>query len=103
MTISSLISPSQNYLSSLNIPLSLPYEELRIQYLSFSVYYSQLEYTLIQETPAVTLPNLIASIGGSMGLIVGISFFTILEVSELFVLLLHAFIYRHFNSNKVSF
>ena len=65
------------------------------------VYYPQLEYTLLQVTPAMTLSSLIANLGGIMGLIVSLSFFSLLEIVELFVLILQSLIKSH-KSSKVS-
>jgi hypothetical protein len=69
----------------------MSYEEYRTQFVGIVVYYPQLEYTLIEETPATILTNLIANLGGTMSLIVSVSFFTLLEL-EIFVLLFHVII-----------
>ena len=50
----------------------------------------------------MTIIGLISSIGGSMGLIVGVTFFTILEIGEIFALVLHVLIFSKNSSNKVS-
>ena len=92
LTVSSLVKPTINDYNAVSSPTPLSYEEWRIQFAYIIVYYSQLEYTLIQETPALTLSNLIANIGGTLGLIVSVSFFTLLEIAELFVMLLHEFL-----------
>ena len=101
-SVSSIIFPTVNDLSFSNIPLSVPYEELRLKYLTFNIYYSQLEYTLLQEIPAINLATLISNIGGSMSIIVGVSFFTLLEIVELFFLLLSVLLCSRTNSNKTS-
>ena len=62
------------------------------QSLKVYIYYTELEYTLIQVTPAMSLANLIANLGGTLGLIASVSFFTILEMLELFILLVYAFL-----------
>ena len=97
LTISSIISPTLNDYNSLNT--SKPYEEWRTQFANIIIYFPQLEYTLIEETPAMTFSSLIANIGGSMGLIVSVSFFTLLEIMELFGLLLQAFLSKLIFSN----
>ena len=98
-----MIRPSFQDYNALNVSSLVSYEDWRTQYIGVEVFYPQLAFTLIKVTPAMTLPNLIAGIGGSMGLIVGVSFFTILEIGELFVLLLNALLSNQVNSNKVSF
>ena len=97
LTVSSLIKPTINDYNALPRKVSsLSYEEWRTKSVKINVFYSQLEYTLIEETPAMTFASLVASIGGKMDLLVSVSFFTLLEVIELFFLLLHA----SFNSKK---
>ena len=95
LTVSSLIYPSLDDYNSLNISSSISYEEWRTKKIVIQVYYSELDYTLIQETPAMTLASLIAYLGGTMGLIVSVSFFTVLEISELIILLLYALFRTH--------
>jgi len=92
LTVSSTISPTLNDFNSLSKVTSMSYEEYRTQFVNIVVYYSQLEYTLIEETPATTLASLIANLGGTMSLIVSVSFFTLLEICELVVLLSHVLI-----------
>ena len=85
--------------SSMIYPTNQDYnDENNWQTVKLKIFYSGLEYTLIQETPAMTLANLIANIGGSMGIIVGVSFFTMLEIGELLALILHAML----STQKVS-
>ena len=91
LSLSSTISPTLNEYNSLNVSSSLTYEEWRTQNVHINVFYSKLEYTFIEETPAMTLTSLIANLGGTMGLIVSLSFFTLLEIVELFLLFLHFF------------
>ena len=89
LSVSSFVSSTIDEYDSLNISSSISYEEWRTKTLHINVYYSQLEYTLIQETPAMTLTSLIANLGGTLGLIVSLSFFTIVEIIEFFLLLLN--------------
>ena len=91
LSLSSLIKPTVNDYRDLNISQTISYEEWRTQQLQIFVYYPQLEYTLIEEIPAMTIIDLISNIGGSMGLIVSVSFFTILEIGELIFLLLSTY------------
>jgi hypothetical protein len=91
LSVSSLLYPTLNDYNSLNMTIS--FEEWRTQFVNLIVYYPHLEYTFIHETPAMNLASLIASLGGTMGLIVSASFFTLVEICELFVLLLHGLIF----------
>ena len=65
------------------------YENWRTKQLKLYVYYSKLEYTLIEETPSITFVALLANIGGSMSLVVSVSAFTFFELIELSILVLH--------------
>ncbi len=65
------------------------YEEYRAQTVKIRIFYSQLEYTLIKETPAMSLTSLVANLGGTMGLIVSGSFFTFVKICELFLVLVY--------------
>ena len=105
LSISSKILPTLNEYNSLNISSSISYEEWRTQTVTFHVFYSQLEYTLIEETPEMTITSLIANLGGTMGLIVSVSFFTIVELVELFILVVYSFvnnIKQRISKNSVS-
>ena len=92
LTVSSAIYPNLDDFNSLNISSSISYEVWRTQALNINVYYSQLEYTHIQETPAMNIAGLISNLGGSMSLIISLSFFTLLEICELFVLVMQILI-----------
>ena len=48
------------------------------------VYYEELKYTYISQKPKIEFVGLISNIGGSLGLFVGISFVSFLELFELF-------------------
>ena len=65
---------------------NLTYDEFRTRFITINVYYSSLTYTKINVKPTMTFTDLLAAIGGSMSLIVGISCFTVFEIGELFVL-----------------
>ena len=52
---------------------------------SVTVYYETLKYTLISQQPKILLIDLIPSIGGTIGLFVGTSFLSFIEIFELFI------------------
>ena len=52
-------------------------------FLSLNVFLSSSKYTLITETPKITLTDLITNLGGSVGILLGCSMFSLLEVLEL--------------------
>lgn len=59
------------------------YEEVKKHFFSFHVYYTTIGYTAVSEQPKSELFNLIASIGGILGLCFGASFLTLVEVIEM--------------------
>ena len=99
MTVSAIIFSSKKDYDALNISKLVSFEDWRTQQLEFNVYYSELEYTFIEETPAMSAITLISSIGGTMSLIVSVSFFSLLEIVELFLLLINVLLNT---SNKVK-
>ena len=66
--------------------------------LSFNVYYDALEYTLISEKPQTLLVDLVSNIGGLLGIFIGISFLSILEIFEF----LFELIYSQFSDEKLK-
>lgn len=60
---------------------------LKESMVSFFIYFDELISTQIDESESWTLVDLVANIGGHLGLFVGISMLTF---GELFVILLHA-------------
>ena len=46
------------------------------------IYYPKLEYTVIDQMPKMNFFDLISSAGGILGLFIGVSFFTLVEVLE---------------------
>jgi hypothetical protein len=96
LTVSSIILPTLNDYNLLNSSSWLSFEEYRTQSVSFFVYYPYLEYTFIEVSPSMTLASLTANLGGTMSLIVSVSFFTFVEIIELIILILKNVISNHF-------
>jgi hypothetical protein len=92
-----------NYYNLLNSSSWLSFEEYRTQSVSFFVYYPYLEYTFIEVLPYMTLASLTANLGGTMSLIVSVSFFTFVEIIELIILILKNVISNHFYYKRVLF
>jgi hypothetical protein len=62
------------------------------------VYYDDLKYTLITQQPKLELFGLISNIGGSLGLFLGFTFISLLEIFEV----LAEFIYLYFEYNNIN-
>ena len=72
----------------------LTYDLFKSMWISLVVCYPTLEYTMISETPKVTLIDLFTQIGGSLSLFVSFSVFTLFEMIELAVLCLNVLIFK---------
>ena len=57
----------------------------RIQYHGLVESFSDLKYTLITQKPKIELFGFISNIGGTLGLFIGFSFISVLELFELLV------------------
>ena len=58
------------------------YENVSNTFYAFRVYYRDLKYTLIKQQPRTELFGLISNIDGTLGLFVGFSFISVLELVE---------------------
>ena len=59
------------------------YDSFREYFYAINIYYPSLKYTYISESPQMTVFNLLSSLGGSLGMFLGFSVFSLLEVFEL--------------------
>lgn len=58
-------------------------DELKDNIVKFRVFYPQLEYKVISQSQQYTLSDTISNLGGSMGLLLGASLISLLEIVEL--------------------
>ena len=54
-------------------------------YYSLNFYYSSTEYTYISQSPQMTLINLLSNMGGSLGMFLGMSVFSLIELLEIII------------------
>ena len=88
------LGPMPNtYLEKYRFPKDL---NERGAYMSF--YYSNLEYTLLKEIPKTKPYDLVSNFGGTLGLFVGVSFISFVEIFEIIIEIL----FLIFKKNKVS-
>ena len=92
--LSNLEDPSYHLYSSFGSDFKNEhsYDEYRSQWLTIKVFYSTLSYTTMYETPKVSLTDLLAQIGGSLGMFVSFSVFSFFELIEIVILLICALI-----------
>ena len=74
-----LFAKTQN---KFNISLST-FEEYKTYYYSVNIFYVTTQYTLISESPQMTFTGLLTNLGGSLGMFLGFSVFSLLEVFEI--------------------
>jgi hypothetical protein len=61
------------------------YENVRKSVAKVSIFYNDLKETVITENVKISLADLVSSIGGTLGLFVGMSLLSAIEVFELLV------------------
>ena len=72
---------------------TIDYDFVKKNFAFVNLYYDEIKYTLMEESPAMEIMDLIANVGGTLGLFLGVSFLSFAEVAELifeiFLLALH--------------
>jgi hypothetical protein len=66
------------------------------------VYFPKLEYTLINQIPKANSFDLISSVGGTLSLFIGISFFTLIELIEIMLEFMLSKCFKKKNSTEKS-
>ena len=97
MTISQIDYPSEQLADLMKLdPLikekfkystPISYNDLKHSLVSLNIYYDELGYTLIKEIPKCSLIDFISSIGGIIGLLLGTSFVSLMEIFEIIFLI----------------
>jgi hypothetical protein len=75
----SKISKSNYYTTEFNT-----HEEIKKRFFGIRVYYNDLKYTLISEEPKTKTFNFVSNIGGILGVFLGISFLSFIEIFQIF-------------------
>ena len=70
------------YFKNKKTPTEDELAEFKKQIFSANIYFSELKYTEITQTPAMNIIDLFANIGGTLGLFVGISVLSFIEIIE---------------------
>ena len=74
-----------NVISKFNNRTNVSYEDLRSRMVSVNIFFNELKETIITEHPKISVPDLVASIGGILGLFLGMSFLSFIEFIEIFL------------------
>ena len=70
------------------------YESFRQYFYSLNFYYSSTQYTYISESPQMTPMALLSNLGGSLGMFLGLSVFSLLEIFEIVTKIFWAWVFR---------
>ncbi len=88
-SVSTLDFPSREfYDTTINDKIygsNITYALYKMNFLSLNVFLSSNKYTKITEIPKISTIDLISNIGGSIGVFLGLSIFSLLEVVELLI------------------
>ena len=90
-TLSSLSFPSQQWSSILSL-----FSNSSSSSLKEDIYLENPEYTKIIQAPKLTPYDLLAQIGGSLGMFLSLSIFTFVELAELTFLCLYALLRKKY-------
>lgn len=71
-----------NNTNSQDLP-RLSYEQIKSNMLAISVYYAELSYEQYDELEKIDLTDLVSSIGGTLGLFLGMSFLSFVEIIDI--------------------
>ena len=77
-------------------------EELRNNLLAINVYYGKLNYKSFQESAKTEIVDLVSNIGGTIGLFLGVSFLSFIEIIDLFFHMALAFMNTKPATNTIS-
>lgn len=80
----------------------LTYDYLKKTILSVQVYYEELSYNNFIELEKTTVTDLISSIGGTMGLFLGVSFLSFVEILDLLIQIVFAFFFTKYSNDKIK-
>ena len=70
-------------------------------YLKVILNYENLYYTSVDEVPAMTLNDLLGNLGGQLGLFIGISFLSLIELIELIISMCNT-VFSHIRSKAIQ-
>jgi hypothetical protein len=70
----------------------IDYDRLKLSVSCAYIYFSDLKYVYIEQSPTRLLVDLLSSLGGTLGLFTGISFLSFVEIFELSIEIFYIFI-----------
>jgi hypothetical protein len=79
---------------------NLNYDLFQSMWVNVKVFYPSFEYTEITQTPKTTIFDLFTQIGGSLGLFISFSVYTLFEIGEIFFIILYGWFKANNEKNK---
>lgn len=79
---------------------NVTYEMIKSSISGVSIYFKELKYTKISESPSITWVDLVVSIGSTMGLFLGLCLMVFVEIIELFIELMVILLKRTLSCKK---
>ena len=73
------------YMRSANVNATFTFDEYKQSMLFLFVYYPTMQYTEIRQAPKTSLVDLVSNLGGVIGVFLGFSVFSLVEIVELFL------------------
>ena len=106
-TVSSGSFSSGNWINFLNRSLFLKNgskylsnSDIQKRMTCFNIYFEELKYTNYTQIPKMTISQLVSSIGGYLGILLGASILTVIEILEISLMIISAFIKKRINQKK---
>ena len=106
-TVSSGSFSSGNWINFLNRSLFLKNgskylsnSDIQKRMTCFNIYFEDLKYTNYTQIPKMTISQLVSSIGGYLGILLGASILTVIEILEISLMIISAFIKKRINQKK---
>jgi len=82
--------PNRQFYDLLELNAStMSIDKFRQAYLGLDIFFPIKQYTEISETPKITFVDLVSSIGGALGVFLGLSVFSFIEISEIIIHVLY--------------
>ena len=81
-------------LSVLFLNETLTYDMYKERFAGLNIYYTNLQHIRITQAPKITLIDLISNLGGTIGIFLGFSIFSLIEVMEIFVQIIFILIFN---------
>jgi hypothetical protein len=101
LSVSSLTYPNKQFYDLLELNASqMNLEEYRRLHLGLDIFFPIKQYTEISETPKITFVDLVSSIGGALGVFLGLSVFSFIEIFEIISQILFLVFRKQKNNNK---